>query len=320
MSPLPAAPIDQAMAAQPGSRTVYIETFGCQMNHSDTEVVLARLHSAGYQRTEHMDLASLVLFNTCAVRDHAEAKVRGRLGALKPIKRLRPELRIALMGCMAQREKDALLSAYPQLDLVVGTDQFVHLPQLLEEIETGRRIAATEFGDFESTLWPAQRAAGINAWVPIMRGCNYNCTYCVVPATRGKEKSRPAEQIEEEVRFASSYVFMNSQRPATPSAHLPDDVPEQVKRERCTRLLDLQLTHQGQHYATLHGQSRAVLVEGPSKNDDAMLCGRSIGNLNIVFPRYAPDGASRDQVIGDLVDIRIARSTSLTLFGDLAPE
>jgi len=449
------------MAAQPGSRTVYIETFGCQMNHSDTEVVLARLHSAGYQRTEHMDLASLVLFNTCAVRDHAEAKVRGRLGALKPIKRLRPELRIALMGCMAQREKDALLSAYPQLDLVVGTDQFVHLPQLLEEIETGRRIAATEFGDFESTLWPAQRAAGINAWVPIMRGCNYNCTYCVVPATRGKEKSRPAEQIEEEVRrlaaegfvqvtllgqtvdaygktlgdgstlasllrrlhpipglkrlrfvtshpkditdelldtmaelpkvakhlhvpaqsgsdrmlrlmgrrytrgeylvlverarrrmpdiellsdfivgfpresnadfndtvslmeevrFASSYVFMYSQRPATPSAHLPDDVPEQVKRERCTRLLDLQLTHQGQHYATLHGQSRAVLVEGPSKNDDAMLCGRSIGNLNIVFPRYAPDGASRDQVIGDLVDIRIARSTSLTLFGDLAPE
>jgi tRNA-2-methylthio-N6-dimethylallyladenosine synthase len=459
---VPQADLGESALCEPdlGNRkTVFIETFGCQMNHADSEMALARLSGAGYQRVDAMEQASLVLFNTCAVRDHAEAKVRGRLGALKPIKRARPELRIAVMGCMAQREKDALLSAYPQIDLVVGTDQFVHLPQLLESIEDGRRIAATEFGDFESALWPAQRGAGVNAWVPIMRGCNYNCTYCVVPATRGKEKSRPPAQIEEEVRrlvdqgfaqvtllgqtvdaygktlgdgstlagllrrlhpipglkrirfvtshpkdisdellatmaelpkvakhlhvpaqsgsdrilrlmgrrytradylslverarrmmpgvellsdfivgfpresdddfaqtvalmeevrFAGSYVFMYSVRPATPASHLDDDVAEEVKRERCNHLLELQLVHQGQAYAALHGSLTQVLVEGPSKSDPEMLHGRSAGNLNIVFPRSGADGRPRDQLIGQLVDIVIQRSTSLTLFGELA--
>jgi tRNA-2-methylthio-N6-dimethylallyladenosine synthase len=455
--PAPASALEEGVQIR--AKSVFIETFGCQMNHADTEVVLARLTGAGYRRIDDMALADLVLFNTCAVRDHAEAKVRGRLGALKPMKRARPDLRIALMGCMAQREKDALLSAHPHLDLVVGTDQFVHLPQLLEEIEIGRRIAATDFGDFESELWPAQRASGINAWVTIMRGCNYNCTYCVVPATRGKEKSRSPTQIEEEVRravddgfvqvtllgqtvdaygktlgdgstlasllrrlhaidglkrlrfvtshpkdisdelldtmaelpkvakhlhvpaqsgsdrmlrlmgrrytrgeylalverarkrmpevellsdfivgfpreseadfadtvrlmnevrFAGAYVFMYSPRPATPSVHLPDDIPEYVKRERCTHLLDLQLVHQAEAYAACHGRRIEVLVEGPSKTDDAMLCGRSPGNMYIVFPRTGPDGRSRDHLIGALVDIRIERSTSLTLFGELA--
>src|SRR5665811_1777761 len=120
---VPQADLGESALCEPdlGNRkTVFIETFGCQMNHADSEMALARLSGAGYQRVDAMEQANLVLFNTCAVRDHAEAKVRGRLGALKPIKRARPELRIAVMGCMAQREKDALLSAYPQIDLVVG--------------------------------------------------------------------------------------------------------------------------------------------------------------------------------------------------------
>ena len=106
------------------------------------------------------------------------------------------------MGCMAQREKDDLLKKYPHVDLVVGTDQFVNMPELLKRIDEGERLAATDFGDFEDRNWNAIRTEGINAWVPVMRGCNYNCTYCIVPKTRGREKSRRPELIEEEIRSA----------------------------------------------------------------------------------------------------------------------
>ncbi|GDY12499.1 tRNA-2-methylthio-N(6)-dimethylallyladenosine synthase [Planctomycetota bacterium] len=186
-------------SSAPG-RAVFIETFGCQMNVADTEVVLARLAEAGYHTTDTIDSADLVVYNTCAVRDHAEAKVRGRLGALKPIKKQRPELRIAIMGCMAQREQGDLLRQFPHVDLVVGTDQFVHLPQLLDRLADERQVVATDFGDFEAKDWSARREGTVNAFVTIMRGCNYNCTYCIVPTTRGLEKSRPPQQIEDEVR------------------------------------------------------------------------------------------------------------------------
>lgn len=182
------------------SRLVYIETFGCQMNLADTETVLARLAEHDYRACASADAADLILYNTCSVRDNAEAKVRGRLDHFKRIKLSRPNLRIGVMGCMAQRLKEELLTRYPQVDLVVGTDQFVHIPALLDQIEAGQRLAATDFGDFEDRNWHAQRSAGINAWVPVMRGCNYNCTYCIVPTTRGREKSRRPELIEEEVR------------------------------------------------------------------------------------------------------------------------
>ncbi len=182
------------------SKHVYIETFGCQMNQADTEVVLSRLAEAGYARADSIAAADLVLYNTCSVRDHAEAKIRGRLGALKRVKEDRPELRIGVMGCMAQREKEALVQRFPHIDLVVGTDQFVHMPALLERLNEQAHVVSTDFGDFEDRDWGATRSEGVNAWVPVMRGCNYNCTYCIVPFTRGKEKSRDPAQIESEVR------------------------------------------------------------------------------------------------------------------------
>ncbi|MBA3698810.1 MAG: tRNA (N6-isopentenyl adenosine(37)-C2)-methylthiotransferase MiaB [Planctomycetes bacterium] len=448
---------EPAIGAVP-AKTVYIETFGCQMNINDTEVVLARLSEAGWTRVDSIDAAGLVLYNTCSVRDNAEAKVRGRLGALKPMKRARPSLRIGIMGCMAQREKDALLKNYPHVDLVVGTDQFVHMPQLLERLDETGRVAATDFGDFEDRAWDAVREPGANAYVPVMRGCNYNCTYCIVPTTRGREKSRKPELVEEEVRrlidqgfvqvtlvgqtvdaygktlgdgstlakllrrlhevpglkrlrfitshpkditdelldtmaelprvakhlhvpaqcgsdrilrlmgrrytrddylrfverararmpdvellsdfivgfpresdddfaqtvslmeqvrFGGAYVFMYSPRPGTPSSHLPDDVPHEVKNARCTHLLSLQVKHQAEFNSAQHGRIHQVLVEGPSKSDEAMLHGRSLGNLNIVFPRSGSDGADRDHLVGSIAPIRIDRSTGLTLFGDL---
>jgi tRNA-2-methylthio-N6-dimethylallyladenosine synthase len=439
-------------------RTVYIETFGCQMNSADTEVVLARLSEHGYRQVDSIDDAGLVLYNTCSVRDHAEAKIRGRLGALKPIKAKRPGLKIGIMGCMAQREKNALIEKYPHIDLVVGTDQFVHMPQLLEQLGDQDHLVATDFGNFEDQAWTATRSTGINAWVPVMRGCNYNCTYCIVPFTRGKEKSRRPELIEQEVRalveqgfvqvtllgqtvdaygktlgdgsnlakllrrlheidglkrirfitshpkdisdelldtmaelpkvakhlhvpaqsgsdrilrlmgrrytrdeylrfidrararmpdvefmsdfivgfpresdedfqatvslmnevrFSGSYVFMYSERPGTPAVNLPDDVSLETKKARCNELLALQLEHQEQVYQKLHGATREILVEGLSKNNDEMLCGRSLGNLNIMFPRSGSEGA-RDHLIGKLAKVTIERSTRLSLFGELA--
>ncbi len=448
-----------AAAAPVASRSVFIETFGCQMNLADTEVVLARLAEAGYAPVDDSAQADLVVFNTCAVRDHAEAKVRGRLGVLRAEKARRPGLRIAVMGCMAQREKAALVERFPHVDLVVGTDQFVRMPQLLAQLDQQRHVVETRFEDFENASWSATRAEGVNAWVPVMRGCNYNCTYCVVPFTRGREKSRDPAQIEAEVRslvdaghvqvtllgqtvdaygktlgdgttlagllrrlhaidglrrirfitshpkditdellhaiadlpkvarhlhvpaqsgsdrilrlmgrrygrdeylrfverarriipgvellsdfivgfpretdadfaetrslmeqvgFEGAYVFMYSRRPATPAANLEDDVPEAVKRQRCNDLLDLQVRLQEAQHAAWHGRVAQVLVEGPSKSDPEMLHGRSQGNRNIVLPRRAGDGSIRDHLVGRIVDVRIARSTGLTLFGDLA--
>ena len=181
-------------------KRVYIETFGCQMNLADSEMVLSALADDGYETCESSKDASLVLYNTCSVRDNAEGKIRGRLDHLKGVKKQRPDLKIGIMGCMAQREKDALLQKYPHLDLVVGTDQFVHMPALLKQLEETKQIAATDFGDFEQRNWGSIRKEGINAWVPVMRGCNYNCTYCVVPKTRGKEKSRDPQQIIEDIK------------------------------------------------------------------------------------------------------------------------
>ncbi len=170
------------------------------MNLADSEMVLDALAKDGYSVCDSSKDASLVLYNTCSVRDNAEGKIRGRLDHLKGVKKERPEMKIGIMGCMAQREKAELLKKYPHLDLVVGTDQFVHMPALIEQLEEQKQIAATEFGDFEDRNWGSIRKDGINAWIPVMRGCNYNCTYCVVPNTRGKEKSRDPQLIEEDIR------------------------------------------------------------------------------------------------------------------------
>ncbi|MEK7413586.1 MAG: tRNA (N6-isopentenyl adenosine(37)-C2)-methylthiotransferase MiaB [Planctomycetota bacterium] len=182
-------------------RTVFLETFGCQMNVADSEHILGRLTADGWTTVTEPTQASLVVFNTCSVRDHAEGKIRSRLGVLREEKLQRPYLKIAVMGCMAQREKDELLTRWPHIDLVVGTDQFTRLPELLGRVQAGERVASTAFGDWEDDIDAATvREPGVNAWVPVMRGCNYNCTYCVVPFTRGREKSRRPELVETEVR------------------------------------------------------------------------------------------------------------------------
>ena len=184
-----------------GSKRVYLETFGCQMNKLDSELALQALASAGYSSTDTMGEADLVLFNTCSVREHAEDKVDSRLGLLGIKKNKKPGSVVALMGCMAQREGRRLLDRQPIVDLVVGTKEFLELPRLVEETRTTRRRRCADDLDREFTEYardPRFRTDPHRAYVSIMRGCDLNCTYCIVPTTRGPEESRALDEIVRE--------------------------------------------------------------------------------------------------------------------------
>jgi tRNA-2-methylthio-N6-dimethylallyladenosine synthase len=188
--------------APTAKKLVYLETFGCQMNKLDSELALQALAGAGFRPTEKMGDADLVLFNTCSVREHAEDKVDSRIGLLGIKKNKKPGSVVALMGCMAQREGASLLKRQPLVDLVIGTKEFLELPRLVEEVrETGRRRCADDL-DREFTEYardPRFRSEGHRAYVSIMRGCDLNCTYCIVPYTRGPEESRHLDEIVREV-------------------------------------------------------------------------------------------------------------------------
>lgn len=186
--------------ADGAARTFFIETFGCQMNRADSEVILGQLAGLGFVRCDDAAAADLVVYNTCSVRDGAEAKVRGRLDACRY--RKRPGQKLVVMGCMAQRLGRDILDRWPHVDLVAGSDQFASLPTLLQRLDQEGRLAETGFADQAAAGVTPSRGDGINAWVPVMRGCNYRCTYCVVPGTRGTEKSRSPDEIEAEVRAA----------------------------------------------------------------------------------------------------------------------
>ncbi|MGE0556437.1 MAG: tRNA (N6-isopentenyl adenosine(37)-C2)-methylthiotransferase MiaB [Gemmatimonadales bacterium] len=180
-------------------KRVYIETYGCQMNVSDTELMFGALGKAGYDRTDDPALADVMLVNTCAVRDHAEQRVVGRVGELQRHKRAGTVL--GVVGCMAQRLGQTLLDRVAKLDLVVGPDAYRTLPELIAEARDGHRQADTAFRDWEHYEdVPAVREPGPRAFVTVQRGCDYKCTFCVVPFTRGPERSRAQDDVVREVR------------------------------------------------------------------------------------------------------------------------
>lgn len=358
---------------------------------------------------------------------------------------------------MAQRLQQELVRRHPQVDLVIGSGRSGDLPAFLAALEAGQGpvVAAGHDRDADRLDTPPRRSGQVNAWVPVMRGCDHACTYCIVPTTRGPEVSRPPVAIETEVRqavnqgfvqvtllgqtvdayqaegsdladlllrleaidgllrirfvtshpdhiserllqvmagsakiarhlhlpvqsgsdrilaamargytrttyrdlverarrivpglelltdlivgfpgetdqdfqatlalmdevhFDGAFVFQYNPRPGTPAAHLVDDVPKDVKRQRCQSALAKQLAWQEAHYTTLAGSLHQVLLEGPSKSRPDRLAGRSEGNLNVVIPRQDPDGQSRDRLIGCIVPVRLAGSTNLTLLGEL---
>ncbi|HJQ66479.1 MAG TPA: tRNA (N6-isopentenyl adenosine(37)-C2)-methylthiotransferase MiaB [Gemmatimonadales bacterium] len=177
---------------------IYIETYGCQMNVSDSELMLGVLGRAGYERTEDPASADVMLVNTCAVRDHAEQRVLGRMGELKRYKR--PGDVLGVVGCMAQRLGPKLLERVPQVDLVIGPDGYRGLPELIARARVGSREADVTFRDWEHYEdVPADRPTGVSAFVTVQRGCDYRCTFCIVPMTRGPERSRKLDDVVGEV-------------------------------------------------------------------------------------------------------------------------
>ena len=179
-------------------RGIYIETYGCQMNVSDSELLLGLLAREGYTRVESPEAADVLLVNTCAVRDHAEQRVLSRMGELKAYKR--PGGVLGVVGCMAQRLGPRLLERVPQVDLVVGPDGYRNLPELLARATTGARAADVEFRGWEHYEdVPPVRGDRVSAFVTVQRGCDYRCTFCVVPMTRGPERSRRLADVVREV-------------------------------------------------------------------------------------------------------------------------
>ncbi len=199
----------------------YIETYGCQMNISDTELMRGILAESGYGEAESPADADVILVNTCAVRDHAEQRVLGRVGQLQQYREQRPGVIIGVTGCMAQRMGEDLLGRAGGVDLVMGPDGYRKLPEAITALRDGptrpataptvrslpvvgqpaRGLTVLDFDPFENYegVLP-RRTTGVSAWVPVQRGCNYRCTYCIVPYVRGDEKNRAPAEILAEVR------------------------------------------------------------------------------------------------------------------------
>ena len=181
------------------TKRVWIETYGCQMNVSDTEVILGMLGREGYAVAAEPEGADVMLVNTCAVRDNAEQRVIGRVGEL--MRHKRPGTVLGVVGCMAQRLGPILLERVPKVDLVVGPDGYRNLPALLSHAAEGQRVSDVELRGWEHYEdVPQHREPGPTAFVTVQRGCDYRCTFCIVPYTRGPERSRPMADVVAEVR------------------------------------------------------------------------------------------------------------------------
>ena len=198
-------------------RRAYVETYGCQMNIADGELMEGVLEEHGYDVAAAPGDADVIVVNTCAIREHAERRVLGRVGQLSGLRRARPGLRIAVAGCMAQRMGDDLLEKMPAVDLVVGPDGYRGLGEALDAVGAGggrgerageRRLAVVDLSLDENYRGLEQRRRSrVTAWVPVQRGCNHRCTFCIVPYVRGPEKNRdPAEVLREIERVADAGV------------------------------------------------------------------------------------------------------------------
>ena len=187
-----------------------LETYGCQMNVADSELVEGILTNLGLEKTADYDEADAIFLNTCAIRENAETKVHSKLGNLHKIKLNKPHLIIGVLGCMAQNLKDDLLKNKPYVDIILGPDSYRKIPELINRhVKDNKSIVDTKLSRFEvyENLFP-NRGDTFNAWVSIMRGCDKFCSFCIVPFTRGRERSRSVESIVEEVKKAVDQGFV----------------------------------------------------------------------------------------------------------------
>lgn len=192
------------------TKKLFIESYGCQMNFSDSEIVASILSEQGYNTTQKLEEADLVLVNTCSIRDKAEQTVRKRLEQYQAIKKINPEMKVGVLGCMAERLKSKFLEEEKIVDLVVGPDAYKDLPNLLKEVEEGRDAINVILSKDETygDISPVRlNSNGVTAFVSITRGCDNMCTFCVVPFTRGRERSREPQSILEEIQDLANKGF-----------------------------------------------------------------------------------------------------------------
>ncbi len=223
---------------------IYIETYGCQMNFADSEIVASLLKREGHAVVDNIEEADYILINTCAIRDNAEQRIRKRLHELRALQQRHRQLRIGILGCMAERLQSQLMVEEENVSFVVGPDAYRQLPDLLQRVrQQGTKAAATELSTTETyaDIEPVRLASnGISAYISIMRGCQNYCAYCVVPYTRGRERSRDPQTIVDEARnlFAQGYKEVtllgqnvNSYRfPSSAEGSDPVDFPELMHR------------------------------------------------------------------------------------------
>jgi tRNA-2-methylthio-N6-dimethylallyladenosine synthase len=445
-------------------KKLYLESYGCAMNFSDSEVVASILAKEGFTTTRDESEADIILLNTCSIRENAEQKVRVRLSDFKTRKKKQPGLIVGVLGCMAERLKQNLLEEEKLVDIVAGPDAYRDLPNLITEVESGQKAVNVLLSREETyaDISPIRLdESGVNAFVSITRGCDNMCSFCVVPFTRGRERSRDPQTIVEEctdlfergyrevtllgqnvdsyrwnmsskgeikdetkpttnfaqllemvalinpllrIRFSTShpkdmtdevlyvmakytniakqihlpvqsgnndmlyrmnrgytrewyldridsikrilpgcaistdiiagfcgeteeehkdtislmqaveydfaYMYMYSERPKTLAERkFKDDIPEDVKRERLTEIINLQQEHSLKAHKKLIGTIQEVLIEGLSRRSDQDQVGRNSGNVKVVFPKTAIE-------IGNYVKVKITDCTSATLLGE----
>ena len=257
-------------------KKLYIETYGCQMNVADSEVVASVMQMAGYETTEVLDEADAVFLNTCSIRDNAEQKIYHRLDALEAIKRKR-SLIIGVLGCMAERVKDDLLQNH-HCDLVAGPDAYLSLPDLIAQAETGHKAINIELSTTETyrDVVPQRlHGARIGGFVSIMRGCNNFCHYCIVPYTRGRERSRDVESILREVRDLRDRGFKEvtllGQNVNSYRAHMPNGAnePNETDFPTLLRLVAAEVPEMRVRFTTSHPKDMSdetlrVIAEMPN--------------------------------------------------------
>ncbi|HPT77931.1 MAG TPA: tRNA (N6-isopentenyl adenosine(37)-C2)-methylthiotransferase MiaB [Candidatus Atribacteria bacterium] len=433
----------------------HIVTYGCQMNVHDSEKLAGMLYDAGYRETDNEHEADLILFNTCCVRENAELRVYGNVGALKSRKQMNPNMIIGVCGCMMQQKEvaDYIASRFPFVDLIFGTHNLHRFPQLLlQAIDSNTTVVEVldEQGRIVENI-PTKRAEGVSAWTTIMYGCNNFCSYCIVPYVRGRERSRRPEDILDEIRelgqkgykeitllgqnvnsygkdignylfhdllmdindlpgierirfmtshpkdlseglikaiadldkvcehlhlpiqagsnrilkamnrkytredylrlvdrvkaaipgialttdiivgfpgeteqdfldtldivkqveYDSAFTFIYSPRTGTPAARMHDETDNEIKKERLSRLIELQNQISRDKNLKLVNTVKEILVEGPSKNNPDMLTGRTRTNKIVNF-------AGSKDLIGRLVQVRVKEARSWSLEGEVA--
>ncbi|MCF8254735.1 MAG: tRNA (N6-isopentenyl adenosine(37)-C2)-methylthiotransferase MiaB [Bacteroidia bacterium] len=189
--------------SEQATRNLYIETYGCAMNLADSEVVASIMADKGFKTTQNMDDADVIFVNTCAIRDNAESHVWGRLKEMRPYKRKNPGMIIGVLGCMAERLKAQLLEKEQIIDIVVGPDAYRDIPQLIKQVEEGQKAVNVLLSREETyaEITPVRLSSnGVTAFISIMRGCDNMCSFCVVPFTRGRERSRDVKSIVNEAQ------------------------------------------------------------------------------------------------------------------------